>query len=415
MNRPLPYDYEAEGLIIGSILDNNELLTKANEILFTSEAFYKLENKIIFEIMNQLLLEKKNFDVTTINELIKQKELNNKVNVMYLLNLKSGLLFTDYCLIVLDKFLKRRTIEVSYNAAELCYNDNFNIINIIPETIEKLENLRYTFETETSNGTSLLNYMNDLVNGTIADILTGFEKLDNIIKGFRYGHYNILAARPKTGKTTFIINLLYNQCVLSGIPIRFYSLEQPKDEILFKLLCRVLEESEDNVKNENMPTEKIKVKYKFYDTLEKLPLTIVDGLYGINEIANDIITAKERVIYIDYNEYISTKANGIFEALDKVSKTFTKIAKNHKKAILMLQQIKTDVDNKEPGSDSIFMKAGIKDAAKIMLMYRLDEELYIKVSENRFGGIGKIRLDMDGSKSLITENKGVFYDDDPRF
>lgn len=415
MNRPLPYDYEAEGLIIGSILENNELLTKANEILFTSEAFYKQENKIIFDLMNELLLEKKGFDVTTINELIKQKELNNIVNVMYLLNLKSGLLFTDYCLIVLDKFLKRKTIEVSLNASELCYNDNFNVINIIPETIEKLESLRYTFESETSNGTSLFNYMKDLVNGNIADITTGYEKLDNLIKGFRYGHYNILAARPKTGKTTFIINLLFNQCVKLGVPIRFYSLEQPKDEILFKLLCRVLEEPEENVKTENLTPEKLNIKYKFYERLEKLPLTIIDGLYGISEIANDIITAKEKVIYIDYNEYISTKANGIFEALDKVSKTFTKIAKNHKKAILMLQQIKTDVDNKEPGSDSIFMKAGIKDAAKIMLMYRIDDDLYIKVSENRFGNIGKIKLDMDGSKSLITENKGAFYDDDPRF
>lgn len=409
-NRVLPYDYEAENHILGSIIQTNKNIITANEILKTSDVFYKLENKQIFEALNELYLNGKEFDMITLNQELKQRGLS--INVKYLLNLQSGLLFQDYCIIVLDKYLKRKSIEISYNLIEQCYDDTFNIVNIIPDAVEKFESLRVGIKKASSNGEVLYQYLEDLQNGKINEIPTGYEQLDRILKGFRTGHFHIIAARPKTGKTTLILNIMYNQLINFGVPIKFYSLEQRKEEIFMKLLCRDILDNEINIKKDNLSIEKTKAKMNFLKDLDNMNLSIIDDVFGLNEIVNDIISSPEKLIYIDYNEFIrEEKSKTAYERLDRISKTMTNVAKMHNKAIVMIQQIKTDVDGKEPSSDSIFYKIGIKDASKILLLYDKDNEKILKISENRFGDLGKVKFEFDGSKSYFKEIIGNFYDD----
>lgn len=42
------------------------------------------------------------------------------------------------------------------------------------------------------------------------DLKTGFEKLDNLIKGINGSYYITIASRPGVGKSTFVINIINN-------------------------------------------------------------------------------------------------------------------------------------------------------------------------------------------------------------
>jgi len=68
-------------------------------------------------------------------------------------------------------------------------------------------------------------------------IPTYYYSLDTILAGLHPGKLIIIAGRPKAGKTSFAVNIIYNM-LKNNIPVAFFSLEMSKEEIVFKLLSR---------------------------------------------------------------------------------------------------------------------------------------------------------------------------------
>ena len=67
---------------------------------------------------------------------------------------------------------------------------------------------------------------------------TGFEELDAMTSGLRAGDLVLIAARPSMGKTALLISLLLNSLMKkSGSKGQLYSMEQPTEQILMRMLA----------------------------------------------------------------------------------------------------------------------------------------------------------------------------------
>lgn len=67
------------------------------------------------------------------------------------------------------------------------------------------------------------------------DLKTGFEKLDNLIKGINGSDYITISSRPGVGKSTFVINIINNVSKQTNDKILYFNLETSKKELENKI------------------------------------------------------------------------------------------------------------------------------------------------------------------------------------
>lgn len=60
-------------------------------------------------------------------------------------------------------------------------------------------------------------------------VFTGYREFDDILRGFKPGYLVVVAARPKTGKSRTMINLIAN-AIKDGTNVLAFSLEMPRDQ-----------------------------------------------------------------------------------------------------------------------------------------------------------------------------------------
>jgi replicative DNA helicase len=84
-------------------------------------------------------------------------------------------------------------------------------------------------------------YINKLVaSGNLPGISTGIPQLDAQMLGLFPGRLYAVAARTGGGKSRFILNLAWNQAVRMSIPVIYFSLEMPADDLGRLVVSRTL-------------------------------------------------------------------------------------------------------------------------------------------------------------------------------
>lgn len=389
-------------LMVRSIINENMFIFKPyKEIYSNLIEMYDEGIKIDFTTLKTYLLENGSMDRITKKEF--DAFISNTIDVRFF-NIES------YCYLLVSKYLRRELI-LNFNAnIDFLERENKNPIDIINNTIEFLTELNPKNEIVLKNSESIQEYINKVNNGLIADIPTGFSSIDEIFKGFGLGDMNIIAGRSKIGKTTFVCNILYNQAFLLDFKVRFYSLEMKREKLLLYLVSKHIQADSEWIVNNTLTNNKYIEYCKFMDTIDNKGLTIIEDLYDLDDIKNDIMKSEEKIIYIDYNELIDVKgANEPLQKLDKIAKVFTKLAKQHNKCIIMIQQFRLmePKDNIFPKANvtHINYKAGLKDASKILLIDGNlgDNVRDIIIGYNRYGKIGNVELFFNGQYSTFSE------------
>ncbi len=166
-----------------------------------------------------------------------------------------------------------------------------DIKRVLKDKIERDEKA-FSLSTQTS-------YFDSLKNRRMG-IRTGFRTLDEMISGFKDGKLIIIGARPGTGKTTLIMQILTN-IAEQGIPCLMFPTEVGPEPLIDKILSRKCEIPLKKFQNGTFNEQDVSKIEDMKPYIKGLPLTIYDE-FGLTVDKYEQIIDKfaPRVVCLDY-------------------------------------------------------------------------------------------------------------------
>ncbi len=241
-------------------------------------------------------------------------------------------------------------------------------------------------------------------------IVLGFKSLDWHLRGIAPGEVCEVMARTGVGKTAFLLNVIRNVISGQGIPVLFFSLEQPLAQIYERTVQISTEEPGRRVE-EGFLLEKaadtlhslVSHFYKSLYVVDEDMLTYEDLKEYIQVAARDKINQIPPLVCIDYLGRMRGGRGTAYEVTSELARLLKKLAKELDIAILYLHQTsrmgKTGAE--EISLDMARDSGVVEEAADFIIgMWRPDmnkpefqenseERIVIAVLKNRKGRLGK--------------------------
>lgn len=243
--RIFPHNEEAEQSVLGAVLIDKDAINLVSEML-TSASFYNETHSAIFDCMLKLYEQRKPIDLLTLTAELKKRKIEG-IDSEYFTKLidsvPSAANVEYYASIVREAHTKRSLIRSSTEVSELAYQDESNI----KEVLDKAEGAIFSIsqghltrgfipiKDALTDSFDRIDELHRLGSG-MRGVKTGFHDLDNLLSGMQKANLLILAARPGTGKTSFILNIAQYISVKEKRAVGVFSLEMSKEELVDRLL-----------------------------------------------------------------------------------------------------------------------------------------------------------------------------------
>ena len=429
MEMQLPNDVNSERGVLASLIFNEDVFEEVSQLLEPVDFFNK-QNQDIFQTILSLRVEQRPVDAITIyntlskqNPSYKNKSIEDYINqiITDAPNLQSVF---EYVESVKSTSTKRRALEIlseSYKEVANCDD----IESVTSSIIGKLEVAQKSSKQEENffEFKKLYIARAELLDkkdrGEFVEdfIETGLTDLDSLLSGgLRFGHFDILAARPAMGKTSLACQFITHACMKNRIPCLMFSIEMSKEDIADKMISII----------SSVPYKKIlkgDLDHNDWDKLteasmflgaEGSDLVIDDTTRDLNKMISAIRLAKRkfgiRFVVIDYLQLmiIPGKYNTRDEQLGYTVNSLAYVAKTLDINILSLSQINRGVESRtdrRPMLSDLRESGNIEQAAwRVLSIYR--DEYYnpegdevgnaeIAVLKGKISNTGKVKVKFD--------------------
>jgi len=423
-----PQNIEAEEAVLGAMLiSQNDLIAPIG--LLSSEMFYKPQHRTIFQAIKQLFTLRNAVDLLTVtNELRKLEKLDFIGGALFLQELtekvSSHANIEFHARIIIERFLKRKIIEMSNISISESFDESFDVFEIIDKL--QTEILSLTNKIGTNKPKTLkqivpvaLQEIEENIGKTgFTGMDTGLESLNSITGGFQEGLI-IVGGRPGMGKTAIAVLFATRPVFAHNKVVLVFSLEMSDKS----LACRILS-SLSGVKYSNMAKGSLTGQDLglIYDNIEP---AYTDNLI-IDETPSITVTqmrAKamgikmERgqldMIVVDYLQLTKGEGKGNREQeISSISRGLKILSKELKIPVVALSQLGRAVESradKRPILSDLRESGSIEqDADMVMFVYR--EEYYLQQANQLVPEEVKNRLEIiiakqrNGALDSITTN-----------
>ena len=436
-----PSAIELEKSIIGAMMIDRAGVDIAFEIL-KAEVFFKDAHKIIFEAILELYEKNTAIDILTVSNQLKKI---NKLDVVggdfYLIDLcqciNSSAHIEFHARIVLQKFINRKTIQISSELIEKAYDDDVDSLELLEDAYRELGTVTDLCDVgKTSNfKQNVLDFFNKSKN-SIQGIPSAISRLNKKLSGYRNSDLIIIAGRPGSGKTAFILNEIV-ECGLNNIPVCFFSLEMSERQIISRMLSIVSGIDNTQIKNNNLSHDEIIYLKSCADLLSKMPIYI-DDTAGLSPIeikikANKLKREKGiKIVFVDYLQLEKVKGKANLNAVQEttiISGSLKSLAKDLDIPVIALSQLSRAVEtrggSKRPMLSDLRDSGSIEqDADIVMFIYRPEyynietwddqeqsptkDEAEIDIAKFRDGttGVTRVGCELKYMRFIDIENKG---------
>lgn len=398
-----PHDIDAEQAVLGSMLTDKEAVNAAIESL-KEDAFYRDDNRIIFQAIVNLYSKSEPIDIITLKDELESMDKFEQVGgYEYLASLPDKVPTTanvqKYIKIVEEKSILRNLIKTANEIIELGYDPTEDVENIMDGAEKKIFDI---MQSKNQKGYTPIKdvlvesftKLEELYNRKqhITGVPTGFAELDYKTAGLHGSELILVAARPAMGKTAFALNLATNAALRGNAPVAIFSLEMSKDQLVNRILC-----SEAMVDSNKVRTGKLDE-----DDWVKLagaigPLSeaemYIDDTPGISvmEIRTKCRKLKMEknigLVVIDYLQLVqgNKRTASREQEISEISRSLKILAKEINVPVIALSQLSRAVeqrpDHRPMLSDLRESGAIEQDADIVMFLYR--DDYYNKESEKK--------------------------------
>jgi replicative DNA helicase len=442
--KQLPQSIEAEVALLGALLVYPEIGLSLPQYGLEPRDFYKREHQILFDNMNQLVVEHQTLDVNTIvPKLDSNKVLDTIGGLVYLSELTNGSgtpsSFNYYVDVVLEKSQKRNLIEATQIITENSFDSAADVEELLEKAERSIKQIALSRRTEAMQSaeevvTEVHRQMKENKSGQrVTGLHTGFDDFDNLTSGLQRGDLIILAARPSVGKTAFALNLALNVSKMNKnaqATAAIFSLEMPATHLMMRMLAAQSGVEGNKLRTSNLTNDE-------WGSVNQAVVHLKDRNIFIDDsstITMPEIYAKCRrlreeqgldIVVIDYIQLISSKGSKESRQLEvsEISRSLKQLARDMDVPVVALSQLSRVVearggapqlsDLRESGSleqdaDIVMFLARHltkeeEDAAKKKdleeggSVHNNDRMIHLLVRKHRNGGLGNIALKFNGN------------------
>ena len=402
--KSVPYNIQAEHLVLGAILVNNNAFYDVQAFLL-AEHFYDPLNQKIYNAMLSIVAEGHVISPVSLKSKLDPDESFQANGAESFLAQLTTLSMTvirveDYAEIVYDLALRRKLITLGEVMLEKSYNSNLENLRT-KEIIESTENSLFKLATAGYNSMKTIFRAYELhKSNQVVGVSTGFTDLDAKLGGFQNSDLIILAGRPGMGKTAFAINLAISAAEkffqskassanAASKSVGIFSLEMSAEQLATRMISMETGINSLALRSGNFRHEQHMNISSAAIHLGKLPFYI-DDTAGITISA---IRTRARKMYrqhnlgmivIDYLQLIQsagTAENRVLE-VSEITKSLKILARELNIPIIALSQLSRAVDqraDKRPLLSDLRESGSIEqDADLVMFIFR--EGYYASIS-----------------------------------
>jgi len=244
-----PHNRQAEEAVLGSVLINPESYYDVAQIL-EADYFYIIRNRWIWEIFTYLHENRSPIDILTVGEELENRnqieEIGGQAYLLMLVNqTPSSLNAEAYAKIVEETSVRRRMLASANEMAKLAYQQDKPIDKIIDSAEKSVFNLSerrirrdlQSIQTVVSryyDRVSQLYQRSEEVYG----VPTGLVDLDKLLGGLQKSDFLIVAGRPASGKTGFLITVAKNAAMKHKKHVALFSLEMSNEQLVQRMIAQ---------------------------------------------------------------------------------------------------------------------------------------------------------------------------------
>jgi replicative DNA helicase len=417
--KSVPYNIQAEHLLLGAILVNNNAFHDVQSFLL-SEHFYDPLNQKIYKAIISIFEEGHVVSPVSLKSKLDPDEsfqANGAENFLAQLTTLSMTVIRaeDYAEIIYDLALRRKLIGLGEEMLDKSYNSNLENLKtkeIIESTENSLFKLAMTGYVE-KDFQSLKDVSDNSIknifrayelhkSNQVVGVSTGFLDLDAKLGGFQNSDLIILAGRPGMGKTAFAINLALSAAEKffqtsatstkgTSKSVGIFSLEMSAEQLATRMISMHTSIDSLKLRSGNFRHEQHMNISSAAIHLGKLPF-FIDDTAGITISA---IRTRARKMYrqhnlglivIDYLQLIQSTGvseNRVLE-VSEITKNLKILARELNIPIIALSQLSRGVDqrvDKRPLLSDLRESGSIEqDADLVMFIFR--EGYYASIGNN---------------------------------
>lgn len=420
-----PQSIDAEMSLLGAILIDDEVLANVSEGLRPYD-FYDKRHEQIYDAMFRLFERHKPVDLLTLSdELSKRGELEIVGGSTYLTELTNYVPTAAhaeaYADIISQKAVRRRLIKASTDIAEIGYDEEKNVQEIL-EAAEA--NLFAVSDAESKQElvsleqilTESFDRIEELhrEKGKLRGVTTGWRDLDNMTAGLQRSDLIVIAARPAMGKSTLVSNLAYSVASREKQAALFFSLEMSKEQLVDRMLAEAAGVDAWNIRTGNLSDNDFEKLSNAMGEMAETPIYI-DDTPGLSVL--EMRTKARRVahtmplgvIIVDYLQLMrgSAKSYGDnrVQEVSEISRGLKLIARELNVPVIALSQLSRSVESRNPQIPQLsdLRESGSieQDADIVMFIYREDyynpetDRQHITdliIAKHRNGPTGRVEL-----------------------
>ncbi len=419
----VPHSREAEEAVIGSVLINPDSYYDVAQFL-RAEDFYIHRHRWIWEAFTRLHERRTPIDFLTVTEELEQlgqmTEVGGPAYITALIsNVPSSLHAEAYGRIVEQASVRRKMLEAANQIAKLAYQEDITVDSVMDEAekaVFGVSERRVTRDLQPIQ--QVLSEYYDRIDQLsqrgedFFGVPTGFTDLDRLLGGLQASDFIIIAGRPGTGKTAFMLSAAKNAAQIHKKHVAIFSLEMSNEQLVQRLISQ-----ETGIDSHRLRTGKLNEDEWpiFTHSIEVLSDTriFLDDTPSLTPLQ---LRAKCRRLHLEYEldlilvDYLQLMTSGSrsenrVQEVSYISRNMKVLARELNVPVLAAAQLSRAVEqrtDKEPQLSDLRESGSLEqDADIVMFIHR--PEMYekdtlkqhlaqIKIAKHRNGPVGMVEL-----------------------
>ena len=363
-----PNAVDIERLVIGTFLIDKKGLDHSIDLL-KPDNFYDPRHQVIFEAIVKLFEANLPVDLmTVIQELKKEEKLNLAGGDHYIIDLTMGVSSSAHIeyhvRVILEKYILRSLINVSANVIDNSYKESTDVFELLDQAEKSFFDITNgTIKKGFDTANSLVKQAIDTIVALkdkqgLSGVPSGFTDLDKETGGWQNSDLIMIAARPATGKTAFILSMARNIVVENKIPLALFSLEMASVQLITRMIASETRISSDKLRKGTLDDEEWQRLFSNVTELENAPLFIDEtpslSVFDFRAKCRRLVMQHGvRVIMVDYLQLMTANSGGKGggnreQEIATISRSLKAIAKELNVPVIALSQLSRTVESR-PG------------------------------------------------------------------